>query len=420
MRGLVKMAASTSQIISVILIVVLAIAAIMGWMRPVEMAPGEVKTVTETQRVTVTQTVVRTETVTQAQQAGGVAQQAAPATALSNLKVAIILPIDEKDLSWNYAAYKAINDLKELYGFQLEVHRQLFDGTKAEPVVRDLAERGFDVIILQGIQYMDMALKVAPNYPDTLFVCVDCFKTGVPNVYNIWMTLEEGAFVLGIAAGLLTKSNKIGIIGGGRVPSIWAGHEAFKAGVLLVNPNVEFFEYYAPFSWADVAGARRAAEQFIERGADIIFSSGDGIDVGTSLAASENKVWFTTVYADASKVLPEDRKETLLGSIVFNWDIVFSKALRDKVMGTWENGFLTATMASGIVKVSFGPNVPRDVVEKALIYQSLILQGLLKIHFDVDPEKLTFKCFDNPDLPECKPTAAKLTFEYRAPLTRQE
>jgi basic membrane lipoprotein Med (substrate-binding protein (PBP1-ABC) superfamily) len=222
------------------------------------------------------------------------------------------------------------------------------------------------------------------------------------------MTLEEGAFVLGIAAGLLTKTNVIGLIGGGRVPSIWAGHEAFKAGVLLVNPNAKFLEYYAPLSWADVAGARRAAESFIAQGADVIFSSGDGIDVGVSLAASERRVWFTTVYADIPRIRPMD---TLLGSIVFDWDVVYSKALIDRVTGDWKYGFLTATMASGIIKVNFGPKVPEDVRSRALKYQDMILMGLLKIYFDVDPVKGTFKCFDNPDQPECKPTAAKITFK---------
>ncbi len=383
-----------------IVIVILAGVAAYGWVRTPSV-------VTVTQTVTVpgaaqaTQTVTSYVTVTASPAAGAVSP-------LSQLKVGLILPIDETDLSWNYAAWYAVTKLQEIYGFDLSIHRQLFDGTKAEPVAIDLARRGYDVIILQGIQYMEMAQKIAPQFPKTLFVCVDCFQIGAPNVYNIWMTLEEGAFVLGIAAGLLTKSNVIGLIGGGRVPSIWAGHEAFKAGVLLVNPNVRFLEYYAPLSWADVAGARRAAESFIAQGADVIFSSGDGIDVGVSLAASERKVWFTTVYVDIPRIKPMD---TLLGSIVFNWDVVFSKALIDKVTDNWRYGFLTATMASGIIKVSFGPNVPEDVKNRALRYQNMILMGLLKIYFDVDPVKGVFKCFDNPDLPECKPTAAKVTFK---------
>lgn len=392
--GLKALSTQTAGLI--VVIVILAGVAAYGWARP----PATI-TITNTVERTAaaaTITTVRTVTVT----------QAGAASPLSGLKVALIMPIDPSDLSWNYAANESIAKLQRLYGFKLDVYTNLFDGTKAEPVAVRLAREGYDVIILQGIQYMEMARKIAPQYPNTLFVCVDCFQIGAPNVYNIWMTLEEGAFVLGIAAGLLTKSNTIGLIGGGRVPSIWAGHEAFKAGVLLVNPNARFLEYYAPLSWADVAGARRAAEDMIARGADVIFSSGDGIDVGVSLASSEKRVWFTTVYADIPRIKPMD---TLLGSIVFNWDIVYSKALRDKVTGEWRYGFLTATMASGIVKVSFGPGVPEDVKRKALEYQNMILMGLVKIYFDVDPAKKTFKCFDNPDLPECKPTAARITFK---------
>lgn len=364
------------------MIIVLAGAAAAGWSRPPQQ---------------VVQTVTRTVTAT----------EAGPGAVLSRLKVALILPIDESDLSWNYAAHAALTKLRDLYGFELAVYRQLFDGTKAQPVAEDLARRGYDVIFLQGIQYMEMAQQIAPKYPGTLFVCVDCFKIGPPNVYNIWMTQEEGAFVLGVAAGLLTKSNVIGLIGGGRVPSIWAGHEAFKAGVLLVNPKARFLEYYAPLSWADVAGAKRAAESFIAQGADVIFSSGDGIDVGTSSAAIEKGVWFTTVYVDLPRVKPSDK---LLGSMVFNWDIPFSKALVDRASGDWRGGFLTASMASGTVKVSLGPRVPRDVADKVLYYQNLILTGLLKIYFDVNPSTGTYVCFDNPDLDQCKPTAAKITF----------
>lgn len=383
-------------------IIVLAGVAAAGWSRPPQQV---VQTLTQTVTTTAAgagavQTL--TITVTQTPQVQNISGP------LSRLKVALILPIDESDFSWNYAAYAALTKLRDLYGFDLSVYRQLFDGTKAQPVAEDLARRGYDVIFLQGIQYMDMAQQIAPKYPNTLFVCVDCFKIGAPNVYNIWMTQEEGAFVLGIAAGLLTKSNLIGLIGGGRVPSIWAGHEAFKAGVLLVNPKAKFLEYYAPLSWADVAGAKRAAESFIAQGADVIFSSGDGIDVGTSSAAIEKGVWFTTVYVDLPRVKPSPN---LLGSIVFNWDIPFSKALMDRASGGWRGGFLTASMASGIVKVSLGPNVPKDVAEKAMYYQNLILVGLIKVYFDVDPSTGSYVCFDKPDLAQCKPTAAKITFK---------
>ncbi len=364
---------------------------------------GETVTVTQTVggEATVTETV--TQTVTQTLTAPGAGAQ------VSQLKVLIILPISEEDLSWNYAAYEAITKLQEVYGFELAVERNLFDGTAAEPFAVDYAKRGYNIIILQGIQYMDMACKIAPDYPDTLFVCIDCFKPCAPNVYNIWMTLEEGGFVLGVIAGKLTQTNKIGLVGGGRVPSIWAGHEAFKAGALYVNPDVEFLEAYMALSWADVAGAKKAAESHFAAGADVVFSSGDGIDVGVTEAAKEKGFWTSSVYADLTKLRP-DLADVLMGSITFDWEIVYSAAIRDYIYGTWEYGFLTATMASGIVKVSIGPKVPEDVRKLAEDIQNKIMFGAIKIYFDVNPETGSYVCFESPELPECSPTAAKVSF----------
>jgi basic membrane lipoprotein Med (substrate-binding protein (PBP1-ABC) superfamily) len=88
-----------------------------------------------------------------------------------------------------------------------------------------------------------------------------------------------------------------------------------------------------------------------------------------------------------------------MGSIVFRWDIVFDAAIKDYIRGTWKNGFLTATMASGIVTVSLGKNVPDNVKAEVMSLYEKILSGTLKITFD-------YTCFDNPDKPECKPTAA--------------
>ncbi len=126
-----------------IVIVILAGVAAYGWVR----APSVVtQTVTVPGAAQATQTVTSYVTVTASPAAGAVSP-------LSQLKVGLILPIDETDLSWNYAAWYAVTKLQEIYGFDLSIHRQLFDGTKAEPVAIDLARRGYDVIILQGIQY---------------------------------------------------------------------------------------------------------------------------------------------------------------------------------------------------------------------------------------------------------------------------
>ena len=318
---------------------------------------------------------------------------------LSMLKVALILPIDPTDNSWNYQADSAVKALQQAYGFTLNETYNKFTGTDAQPAAVSYAQRGFNVIFLQGIQYQTMASTIAPQYPNTLFVCVDCLARNASNVYLIWLDIGGAGFIEGAMAGMMSQSHIYGLVGGGRVPSIWAGHEGFKAGVLYTDPKAKtpFQETYEAFSWSDVAGATKTANQEIASGADVVFSSGDGIDVGVLSAAraASTQVWATNAYTNLSSIsAASGNNKVLLASIVVDWSIPYAAALRAYVGGTWRNGFLTASIASGIVKVQPGPNVPANVKALAARLQTDFLLQALVIGFQTDPKTSTPVCFE--------------------------
>jgi basic membrane protein A and related proteins len=320
------------------------------------------------------------------------------ASAIGKLKIGLILPITPEDYSWNYQADKSITLLGNEFGFNATVAENLFDGTSAEPVATQWATQGYNVIIGQGIQYQDMFIKIAPQFPKTLFLCVDCFKGGhdgtdPSNVGDVWWYMADGAYLMGLLAGNMTKTNKLGLIGGGRVPSIWAGHEAFKRGALQSNPKVQFIETWMPFSWADVAGAKKSAEQMADQGVDFIFSSGDGVDVGVRQAAAERNIMMTGVYADAAHLDPTH----IMQSIVVHWDIAYLSALADYVRGDYQNIWLQADLFSGMVSLGqFGTPVPAN-------YQAALLQAQFNIRLNGLPYTLDPTCFDNGNQPQCKP-----------------
>jgi basic membrane lipoprotein Med (substrate-binding protein (PBP1-ABC) superfamily) len=355
-----------------------------------------------------------------------VTQTGATALAISKLKVAMIVPITEADHSWNYQAEYSLKLLQQQYNFALSITENKFDGTAAQPVAEQYASQGYNVVFLQGIQYQVMASTIAPKYPNTLFVCVDCFAANYSNVYRIWLDLGQGGFILGVMAGLVSKTDTFGLIGGGRVPSIWAGHEGFKAGVLYAlnatkpSQSPTFIEKYEAFSWADSAGAQRDATAAYNQGADVVFSSGDGIDVGVigaakSIASSTSKqVWATNVYTNLTAIDPTVNN-VLLGSIVVNWAPLYNAALVDYVTGNWRWGFVTANMGGGMVKVQPGPNVPSNVKEIAKRLQDMFTQGALIMYFKTNPATGNPLCFDSPTLPQCSDnsianTAAQFNF----------
>ena len=314
------------------------------------------------------------------------------ASAIAKLKIGLIMPITPEDYSWNYQADASIKMLQKQFGFDLTTAENLFDGTKAEPVATDWASKGYNVIIGQGIQYQDMFNKIAPQFPKTVFVCVDCFA-GKGNVYNVWWYMADAAYLMGLLAGKMTHSNKIGLIGGGRAMSIWAGHEAFKRGVREVNKAATFQESWMAFSWADVAGAKKAGEQMADQGVDFIFSSGDGIDVGVRQVAKEKNIQMTGVYADAAHLDPDH----IAQSIVVRWDIAYLTAIFDYVRGDYNDKWLQADLFSGMVSLgAFGNAVPKDVQDFVTGAQGTLRMGV-SLPFTLDST-----CFDKPDQPQCK------------------
>lgn len=389
----------------VVIIILLIGVAAYAFLYPPTPAPTTATTTVQGGGATVTQTVGGA-TVTTTVATGGTASK------ISALKVGLIEPITPADNSWNYQASEELQKLQTYYGFTFSEQDNLVSGTDAQPVASQWASAGYNVIFLQGIQYQTMASTIATQYPKTLFVCVDCLAANYSNVYRIWLDISGGGFVLGAMAGLLSKTDKFGLVGGGFVPSIWGGHEGFKAGVLYTTSGTPtFYNKFEAFAWSDAAGAKTDATSDYTNGADVVFSSGDGIDVGVLGAAmaqpTSPQVWATNVYSNLTAVLPADNR-VLLGSIVVNWATLYNKALIDYVTGNWQWGFSTANMASGVVQVNPGPNVPANIRAAGLALQQDIVIGSITTYFKTDSNGNP-RCFNQAAANVNDPTCADTT-----------
>jgi basic membrane lipoprotein Med (substrate-binding protein (PBP1-ABC) superfamily) len=147
-----------------------------------------------------------------------------------------------------------------------------------------------------------------------------------------------------------------------------------------------------PFSWADVAGAKKAAEQMADQGVDFVFSSGDGVDVGVRQAAKERNIMMTGVYADAAHLDPDH----IMQSIVVHWDQAYLTGLAAYARGDFKNLWLQADLFSGMVSLGeFGTPVPQNV-------RTALMQQQFSVRFNGLPYTLDFSCFDNADQPQCK------------------
>ena len=326
---------------------------------------------------TVTQTTTATTTVTTA--------TAAQASALSKLKVGLILPLTPADDSWNYNAYNSVQKLENEYNFTLSTSENIASGTDAAVPAQQWAGEGYNIVIFMGGQYQQEANTFAGQYPTVMSVCIDCTVANYSNVYRIWLDLSGGGFVLGAMAGMVSQTHKFGLVGGGDIPSIWQGHEGFIAGVMYTSPvTPSITNTFEAFAWADVSGAETSATNDYTAGADVVFSSGDGIDVGVLGAAmaqpTSPQVWATNVYTNLTAIEPSDNR-ILLGSIVIDYATPMFKAMLDYVTNNWHWGYTKVNMASGLERVQPGPNVPANIAAAGLALQSDIVEGQIIISF---------------------------------------
>jgi hypothetical protein len=136
--------------------------------------------------------------------------------------------------------------------------------------------------------------------------------------------LEAGGYLMGVVAALATKTNKIGVIGGGEGSEITRGHEGYKAGAKSINPNIEIQEVYTG-DWNDTTGAYEAAVGMYDSGVDVIWHSGDGIGLGVVQAAVEKDKYVLGNVEDQKSLGPKN----VLSGLQYEWGNVLETIFSD-------------------------------------------------------------------------------------------
>jgi len=267
------------------------------------------------------------------------------------LKVALILPGKIDDVSFNQAMYEGMREVKKELGDQIEFAytEEVYEVSDIEPALRDYASEGYDLVIGHGFQFMEPIIKVAQEFPDTMFALGTGYKT-VSNscVYDV--QLQDGGYLMGTLAAMVTKTNKIGVVGGSDVSEIYRGHEAFKYAAKQVNPDVEIQELYTG-DWNDVAKAKEGAISMYDSGVDIIWHSGDGIGLGVVQAAKEkDKICLGNV-SDQNVLAPDN----VLSGVVYDWAPIIKQMINDIQTNNFTNRddkYYWITVGNGGIQVA--------------------------------------------------------------------
>ncbi|WP_326539424.1 BMP family protein [Pseudorhodoferax sp.] len=257
-----------------------------------------------------------------------------------------------------------------------------------ERVLREYATAGNQLIVGEAFAVEAAARKVAKDFPKTMFLMGSSGKPQAPNFSVFDNYIQEPAYLTGMVAGGMTKSNKIGLVGGFPIPEVNRLMNAFMAGAKEVNPKVEFSVSFIN-SWFDPPKAKEAAFAMVDKGVDILYAERFGV----SDAAKERKVLAIGNVIDTQAQYPD----TVVVSALWNMEPSIDRALQLVKSGQFkaeDYGQYSHMKHKGSELSPLGTfekKIPADLVAKVRAREADILSGKASVKIDDGQPKSTAK-----------------------------
>lgn len=233
---------------------------------------------------------------------------------------------------------------------ELGVEPKMVDSAKEsdyETNLDTLAEQGVDLIIAVGISMEAAVKKAAPKHPNIKFALVDALVDS-PNVRGLTFKEEDGSFLAGYLAGLMTKTNKVGFVGGQEIPLIKKFEAGYAAGARTANPNITVLPSKYTGSWSDADLGKQSAKTLYSQGADIVYHASGGCGRGVFEAAKEANQFAIGVDSDQD-YMQEGR---ILTSMVKRVDEAVFSTIKDVIDGKFSAGQIVYDLKANGVGLS--------------------------------------------------------------------
>lgn len=272
----------------------------------------------------------------------------------SKFRVALILPGKSDDLSWNQMAFESLKKFAEERDVETAVHEHVAIAD-AERLMRSYAQEGYDLIIAHGVEYQDLTIDVAKDFPKTYFIVTAGWKPSTDNVIYVDPGFYYSGYLIGAIAGKLTKSNLVAMVYAIDIPTYLALSKNLEMGLKAVNPDAEFRKV-ATGDWEDAAKSKEAAKALIDAGADFVINGGDGMAVGIISAAKEAGIYTTGMFWDQFPLYPDG----MVLSVMLDYSVVLNQVMNDIQAGSVKK-FYGMTLENGGVIVKVHISLPSDV-----------------------------------------------------------
>lgn len=314
------------------------------------------------------------------------------------LKVALLLNGALGDKSFFDSAGRGVQmAIKEL-GIQGKIIEASYNPANWRPYLEDISDEDYDIIIVGTWQMQEILEEIAPMYPDKKYfifdTSVDYKKPGLKNVYSILYKQNEGSFLVGALAAMITTSGMpktnpepiIGFLGGMDIPVINDFLVGYIEGAKYINPNIKVLISYVG-SFNDPAKGKELSLAMYRQGADIIFNVAGNTGVGLLEAAKEADRWAIGVDSDQALIYEDidiEIAKRIVTSMMKNVDNSIFRGLKLHLEGKLKYGQAEALgIAEGGVGVAdnkyYRELVPEQFRNKIKELEQKILNGEIKV-----------------------------------------
>jgi basic membrane protein A len=298
-----------------------------------------------------------------------------------DFRVALVLDKGGKDdKSFNSAAFVGANKAVADLGVKLK-YVEATDDAAIEGMVRSFAQKKFDIIIAIGFSMAEPVKHVAEAYPALKFAIVDS-EVKLPNVRSLMFEEHQGSYLVGALAGLMTKTGKVGFLGGMNVPLIRRFQMGFEAGIKNTNPKATLATSYVgvtPEAWNNPAKAKELALAEYNGGADIIFGAAGASNYGLFDAAEDQKKFAIGVDSNQNWVKPG----FVLTSMLKRVDVAVYDVIKDAKASKFTGGIERFGLKNSGIDYALDKYnrqlLPPDVLKKIDKIKADIAAGKIKV-----------------------------------------
>jgi basic membrane protein A len=287
-------------------------------------------------------------------------------------KVAMICDSSIADGGWGAACYNAMVAAAETNGFETQYTDGLTSADFASSI-RSYCDLGFDLIFAPGNQYTDAVNEVAAEYPDVKFALLNG-TVETDNIVSLLPDAQQIGYMAGALAGLMTKSNSIGFIGGMELDTTKAKLANYEAAAKAVNPSVEVVSAYAG-SFSDSAKGKEIADSMVSTNkVDIMFGDASAVDSGAREALANYEGVFDI--AQPSDLLALQESDVVISSVVTDNAAMIGLCMTDLKNGTFGNKTIYGDLSNGCLSVgTFSDSVSTDIQTQYLEIVEQIKEG---------------------------------------------